>query len=118
MAAHRYLFPGSIGSMFLGHRASLRDFDGGEQQTNVLRPGLDELALLTRAAPVAMLSARTLPTAVGAREGNHLRKGPNTCCSSSKERGDAEGASRIPQSGDGAVGSPALKRKSSTALYN
>jgi len=37
---------------------------------------------------VAVLSTGTLPTAVGGREGNHLRKGPGACCS--KERGDGE----------------------------
>lgn len=63
-----------------------------------------------------MLSVGTLPPAVGGREGNHLRRGPSAC--HSKERGHAEGASRIPQSMDGDVGSPALKRKSSTVLYN
>lgn len=50
-----------------------------------------------------MLSVGTLPPAVGGREGNHLRKTLGACCS--EERGDAEGTSRIPQSGYGDVGS-------------
>lgn len=96
VAAHRYLFPGSTSFTFLGRRASLRDFDGGGQQTSVLRPGLAERALLTRVGSVATLSAGTLPTAMGGREGNHLRKGPGAC--RSKERRDAEGVSKDPSS--------------------
>lgn len=100
VAAHRCLFPDGISSTFLGCRASLRDFNGGGQQTNVLRPGLDERALLTKAGSCSCAGCGH-PSHRSGWEGKKPPEKGTQCLPQQRERG----AWRIPPSGGEDVGS-------------